>query len=201
MKNITLTFTEISIIRVTLKSKDPNAQEVSFPNRSGYTIGLVDREDYEHYDYPRYKNFRSEFKINRNYIVSFKEIFKLNFISEYSFASEFIPYLKVLFIHADKNHATQLRRLILCNLDLAFLPDRYYISPLGYVEDNEFDYVKPLFPNENLDLLDENAEDREDSNLRCYIFYCALLSQILFENIRWGRYLYNILLDHPHYLG
>ena len=199
MKNITLTFTEISIVRVTSKSKDPHAQEVFFTNWMGYPIGMVDRE-HEFYHFATYKNFRAEFKYNKNYIVSFKEIFKLNFISEYRFASEFIPYLKVLFIHADKNHATQLHRLVLTNIDLAFIPDNYWVSPFEYVRSSEYDYIKTLFPYENLDLLDQNAEDRNSSNLRCYLFYCALLSQILFENKRWDRFLSNVLLDHPHYL-
>jgi hypothetical protein len=200
MKKITLAFTEISIVRVTLKSKDPQAHEVFFPEKP-YTIGKVDREDYERYDYSRYKNFRAKLKINKNYIVSFKEILKLKFLSEYRLVSDFIPYLKVLFIHANKNHATQLHRLLLTNIDLAFKPDNYWVSPFEYVGSSEYDSIKTLFPYENLDLLDQNAEDRDSSNLRCYIFYCGLLSQILFENIRWSSFLPNLLLDHPHYLG
>lgn len=201
MKKITLSFTEIFIIRITLKSKEPHSHEVFFKEKP-YEIGSVDREDYEHYEYQSYNNFRSEFKVDKHHMVDFKKLYKLKFVSEYDLFKDIIPYLKVLFIHANDNHATQLHRLILTNIDLAFIPDRYYVSPLQYVEVNEYDYIKKLFPDENLDLVDKNAKDGNGgpSNLRCYLFYSGLLSQILFENKRWSSFLSNVLLDHPHYL-
>lgn len=199
MKKITLSFTEISIVRVDLKSKNPKLNDVFFKEKP-WEIGSVDRTYPKYYHYSWYKNFRAEFKTNKNHIVSFKELLKLKFVSKSYLPEVFIPYLKVLFIHADENHATQLHRLILTNIDLAFIPDHYYVSPLEYVGDKEYEYIKNLFPNENLDLIDENAEDRSESNLRCYIFYCGLLSKILFKNERWGQFLSNVLLDHPHYL-